>query len=364
MKNIKNSLTLFTIFLISALFSTTLYAEQYNSSWGSAPWTWPNGSTNETIILSPTLNVNFNIAYNGEGSRSLGGITTPAIDDAAQLSQFGGIPDLGIVFAGAESVVSVMTFSQPVYNASFLISDIDNYSARIDQVVVTSDVGTPSMINVNDGAGDTISSIIGNTASSSLKKGAQRNNDLGSVRVSIPDGSTVVTITYNDIGTASTRGIGILGTLSFTDKVLPDYEVSVTVSKSTFINNLGNFDLIIRISELLNGVNNGDVLLSINKDNKMTLDYNPDLITLDGKKLDNANWEWIETAATYSLKYIGTNTFYPASKRVYLGLSGVFTPPKSVKSDFLLKVKLKDGSGDTNSINNEDLEVILYSSDN
>lgn len=366
MKAIKNYLKLFTIFVISSLYATTLYATQYNSSWGNAPWSWTNGNTNKTITLSPTLNVNLTITYNGEGRKSLDGVTTPAIDDDEQLSQFGGIPDLGILFDGEESVVSVMTFSQPIYNASFLISDIDSAGSRVDQVVVTSDVGTPSITNVNTGEGDTINSIVGNTVSSALNGGSQKNNDVGTVRVSIPDGATVVTITYNEIGVASLRGIGILGSLSFEvrDTVLPDYEISFGVSKSTFINNPGNFDLIIRISELLNGVNNGDVLFSINKNNKMTLDYNPDLITLGGKTLDNANWEWRETAATYSLKYIGNNTLYPASTRSYLGLVGVFTPPNSTKGSFPLKVNLKNGSGDTNPANNADLEVISYSNDN
>ncbi|HFQ61772.1 MAG TPA: DUF11 domain-containing protein, partial [Epsilonproteobacteria bacterium] len=220
MKFIIQWLRLLILLLMTTLFSTQLYATTYTSSWGTAPWTWPNGSLNETITIAPTLNANFNITFNGAGGtapRSFGGVTTPAIDDASQITQFGGIPDLGIIYNDPASVTLVLTFNKPVYNASFLISDIDNSGARVDQVVVTTDVGDPTLVNINTGAGDTIASIVGNTASSSSTSGAQTNNDLGSVRVNIPDGATTVTINYNEIGTSSTRGIGVFGSISFSD---------------------------------------------------------------------------------------------------------------------------------------------------
>ena len=145
---------------------------------------------------------------------------------------------------------------------------------------------------------------------------------------------------------------------------LPDYEMALSISGGIYINNPGSLGVLIRITEELNGTNTGDVVLSIGKNSKMILAFDSSLSSMMGQNISNPDWEWTETASTYQAKYIGTETIYPKFTRIYLGLTGVFTPPSSAKGKFPLKVKLRNGSGDTNPANDEDVEVISYSNDN
>jgi len=216
-KYITKLLKLLSIFIIIMLFSTTAYATQYSSNWGTAPWTWAAGTQSKTIMISPSLNVNISFTFNGAAPTAYNGYDQPYLDDASSLALFGGIPDLGVIYDDPASITAVMTFSKPVYNASFLATDIDNSNQRVDQVVATTDNGDPTLVDVNTGAGDTIDSISGNTASSALGRGNSANDDLGSVLIEVPDGATTITLQYNEIGQYATRGVGLFGGLTFSD---------------------------------------------------------------------------------------------------------------------------------------------------
>ena len=145
----------------------------------------------------------------------------------------------------------------------------------------------------------------------------------------------------------------------------PDYEVSITVNKTIFINNDNDFEVLVTFTELLHGLNIGDVVLSINKNANMTLSFDSNtLTTMGGKVLSNSDWEWTETVTSYRLTYVGTSTIYPSFTRDYLGIHGTFTPPYKGKGKFPLTIKLRDASGDMNSNNNKDIEVFTYSNEN
>lgn len=144
-----------------------------------------------------------------------------------------------------------------------------------------------------------------------------------------------------------------------------DYEVSLSVDKTTFINDADNTFVEIRVSEISGGLNTGDVVYIINKNTNMSLSFNSTLShSPSGKVLSNEDWAWEETVATYKLKYVGTSGIYPANQRVYIGVSMIFTPPSGAKGKFIFKVKLKEGSSDINVINNEDSDVLSYSNTN
>jgi len=178
----------------------------------------------------------------------------------------------------------------------------------------------------------------------------------------IADGKHNVTTT--DVDAAG--NIANAGPVALTiNTALPDYEVALTLDSTTFINDASAFFATIRITELLGGINSGDVVYTINKNSLMTLNFdNTLMVNADGRTLDNANWVWEETDYLYKLRYVGQSGIFNPSVRVYVGLAGVFTPPSAAKGKFIFKVKLRSGSGDTVIENNEDSDAISYSNVN
>ncbi|MBA1420410.1 MAG: DNRLRE domain-containing protein [Epsilonproteobacteria bacterium] len=193
------------------------------SIWGrDLPWT--NGDNSGTVTIAPGLDATINISYDANGSTALLSTTFPAIDNTASTDgpYFGGISDLGILQnpdsgAGTSPITITVTFTEPIYNGSFIITDIDPRDTQTtDQVTVTTDIGTPVLTKVNS-TNSTIDSIVGTVASSLVGAYDNSNNDdRGSLRIALPDGTTTITIVYEDIAGAadtSLRGIGILGSL-------------------------------------------------------------------------------------------------------------------------------------------------------
>ncbi|RMB56052.1 hypothetical protein EAX61_16205, partial [Dokdonia sinensis] len=186
------------------------------SDWGTAPWLWTNGNDNDTLNgIAPDLDLTINVASTTAGNLdALGGTQ---IDN----TYFGGIPQLGVFFdpaanTGTSPVIITLTFSSPVDNFQFLLSDIDERDGNIDQVTVVSDNGNPIMSPASAGVSSV--TVAGNVAQSFTGGGNSDNSDTGDVRVNFPQAITVVTITYEEIGglaDPTLRGIGILGGMIF-----------------------------------------------------------------------------------------------------------------------------------------------------
>jgi len=222
MNSINKWLRLFTFLL----FSTNIYATQYSSNWGTAPWTWTDGVRNDTINIASGLTATIDFSTSANGSWDGGyGVVTAYIDSASGTKQyFGGIPDLGAIFdpdagEGNSRVIITLTFSQPIYNASFLISDIDSSgTARDDKVTINSDVGTPVLTAVNPGSNK--APIINGNSAQTADNGGSNNDDTASIRVAIPDGTTTITVWYDEVSGVNNppgRGMGIFGEMSFSD---------------------------------------------------------------------------------------------------------------------------------------------------
>lgn len=173
-------------------------------------------------------------------------LSTPREDCAScGFNNFGSAQDLGLDFdplTGTPIVTSPIlvtaTFSPPITNLSFEISDIDfgpGTGARLDQVVVTSDAGDPTL-GFKTAAPRTFS-ISGNTATANCTvsafptcnqatdttaaaplAGDNQNPDSGTVVASFGALTvTTVTITYNEAGSNADpagRGIGVLANLT------------------------------------------------------------------------------------------------------------------------------------------------------
>ena len=222
-----------TAFVTAAGMATSANATTYTATWGTAPWDWTGGNTEKIIQVDTTpdgsnVDVNVSVDYGTLTGNRYG---RPSYDDVPN-GFAGNIDDLGVVLdpdanQGTSPITITLTFNHPMYNTSFIISDIDsritNGSLSTDQVTVTSDVGNPTLAAVN-AANTTVTSISGNVAHSDTTTDAiSTNDDKGSITVTVPDGARVVTIVYEDIYPAANsdttaRGIGLFGGLTFTTK--------------------------------------------------------------------------------------------------------------------------------------------------
>jgi len=159
---------------------------------------WIDGELAKTLTLSNGMTADVAVTAGTAGTFTAYGTDSPYVDNSSSaLQAFGGISDLGILFdpdadTGTSPVTITLTFSEPVYNASFLMTDIDNSMPggakdRTDRVTVTSDAGDPTLTAL--GVTAPTVTVSDNVAEATLdREGA--NNNQGTVRVVIPDGAT------------------------------------------------------------------------------------------------------------------------------------------------------------------------------
>ena len=175
-------------------------------------------------------------------------LSTPGEDCASGCTNnlFGLSHDLGLDFdpaanKGASPITITATFSSPLTNVVFEISDIDfggpsgASTARLDQVVVNSNAGAPTLSFKT--VGTHTFSISGNTATADCTGSfptcsdaqADQTSDIGTVVVNFGALSvTTVTITYNEAGNNTDpagRGIGILANLTATPVELTGFTI-------------------------------------------------------------------------------------------------------------------------------------------
>ncbi|PHR71416.1 MAG: hypothetical protein COA67_06850, partial [Lutibacter sp.] len=192
------------------------YSCGQTDNWGTSPWLWTTGVDNATLInIAPDTNVTIDVSTSASGDINAFGGTQ--IDN----QYFGGIPQLGVFFdpdanQGTSLVTITITFSNPVDNFEFLISDIDERGGNIDRVIITSNSGNPTIEVVNTTSATVTAS--GNVAESYTGAGNSSNTNTGDVKVIFTEPISVVTINYEEIGGLADptgRGIGVLGGMVF-----------------------------------------------------------------------------------------------------------------------------------------------------
>lgn len=207
---------------------------------------WPPGSLVSSYTLGNGITVTINISTSAAGSFTNG---TPQEDCSTCSINFLGLShDLGIIFdpsgPGASPVITTVTFSAPVTQLKFEISDIDfsiggaGQDYRLDQVVITSDAGDP-VLTPKTGGSHTFT-ISGNTATANCSNPGPPNcNPTVDTTDQTSDSGTIVidfgakavstmTITYNETSgqpNPAGRGVGILGNLVETPVELTSFTI-------------------------------------------------------------------------------------------------------------------------------------------
>jgi len=208
------------------------------SEWGVSPWLWTAGVDSNAFFDVNGSGVDITIDVSTAASGNLDALGGTQIDGSlGAVSYLGGINDLGIFFdpdtgQGLSTVTIALTFSEPVYGLSFLITDIDEGgTSRDDQVEILADSGVPVLSVVNStSATVTVSNNIATALDTVGGTSSSGDDDFGSVLVEVPDGATTVTILYQEVnGSANppVRGIGVFAEFTFCKDIdgdgIPDY---------------------------------------------------------------------------------------------------------------------------------------------
>ncbi|TXD47631.1 PA14 domain-containing protein [Polaribacter sp. IC073] len=298
------------LFLFLGLFISFSTAAQSSIDWSTASWT--NGNTTGTIPLTVPAgykaeSVTISVTHNAADGVLLNRVfddDSPNIDYATNGS-FGGIDDFGINFnpayfrQNANSPVTIkLTFSSPIKNLVFNVSDVDYSNGRIDRVYVTSNAGDPASITRVNTSNSTIATISNNnTITSSAAKGDSTNDNLGSALVNF--GSKVieeVTITYSDSGeTYRARGIGLFGAFTVSS---PATINAITDNGGAINENIGGVAVKnVRSNDIFKNTtatNNNTVLTSVNSTHPgITLDTSTGAVNVSAAV----------PAGNYTLKY-------------------------------------------------------------
>ena len=176
------------------------------------------------------------------------------------------------------------------------------------------------------------------------------------------DNTTTITVKAKITDQAGNISEEASDTATLVDDLIPDYDIDISLNKTTVENQVTPIEIIITMSELKYGINSADLIFSLTKNINFKINFDNTLTTLSREVLKNEEWEMLdETATSYNFKYIGNAGKYPSRSRMRIGLKGLFTPPATIRGKFIMNARIKNGSGDTNTINNKDSDALIYS---
>lgn len=142
---------------------------------------------------------------------------------------------------------------------------------------------------------------------------------------------------------------------------IPDYIPTLTAQGTIITGSSGVLDLLIRVGEFNSGVNfDGNLVFTMVKNTNLTIDFNSTETTRQSYTVQNALWELRETSGLYIFTYIGNSGIFSGSTASRVGLSGIFLSPNSAKGQFALDVTVVGGTGENNTNNNKDKDILEY----
>jgi len=123
-------------------------------------------------------------------------------------------------------------------------------------------------------------------------------------------------------------------------------------------NGVSSIQVSISILEISGSDTSGEIVLYMNKDNKLSLNWDPGLINSNGLVLSNANWSFDNSNPNY---YLWTSSVTLAGNSLQsIGFTINLNPDNLDGQTELTVNLLKDSGGDTESLNNSDSAVINF----
>ncbi|MEM6796091.1 MAG: hypothetical protein AAF725_19105 [Acidobacteriota bacterium] len=221
------------------ILATALLLATAPVAWGQAglDWTavtWNDGDFTNTYTMGNGVDITIEVTPTALGTLDnlvdFGGtnilVSSPYVDGPGFTADiFGDSVDLGLIFnpasaQGASPIEILVTFSEPVSDLEFEISDLDwsaagaGEDARIDQVEITSPDAPPQLEAVS-----TLPSFDISMSTATARDGVNVSpgSDEGTLRVFFNDEVSSVLITYSEASgndNPSSRGIGLIASLS------------------------------------------------------------------------------------------------------------------------------------------------------
>ena len=239
------------------LSSSAAIAGDFATTWGTAPYTWPNGGVGPTTItFTDQYGFQTQVRYT---ITQVNGSTVAGYPN--DVTGFGTGTTIGVVWdpgvggsiVGGSPNTALMEIlnggaALPVNNLRFRVDDIDavdNNNAsfagdRCDFVTITGNNGNPTITAVNAsptyiigpgaGAGST-GALAANQAqcnfqtSTSVNSGTSSSNNNGSIQLAFPNNTSTATVVYDESirnvassasVDAAARGVGVWGNTTFT----------------------------------------------------------------------------------------------------------------------------------------------------
>ena len=143
----------------------------------------------------------------------------------------------------------------------------------------------------------------------------------------------------------------------------PDYTPTIYTQTTVVNGSSANIDFVVAFAESNGNLPNmvDAIEFRIVNSNTYTLDFDTDLLELNGYTLNNSDWVYTLDGGLHKFKYRGNGGVFPRNSLSYVGIKAVFNSPNNSQGEVPLKVTVKGSSGgQTNTVNDNDQDVIRY----
>ena len=143
----------------------------------------------------------------------------------------------------------------------------------------------------------------------------------------------------------------------------PDYAPKIYTQTTVVNGSSANIDFVVAFAESNGNLPNmvDAIEFRIVNSNTYTLDFDTDLLELNGYTLNNSDWVYTLDGGLHKFEYRGNGGVFPRNSLSYVGIKGVFNSPNNSQGEVPLKVTVKGSSGgQTNTVNDNDQDVIRY----
>ena len=337
-----------------------------------------DGNTNDTVLTSdntPTIGGTCEAGYMVTIQVAGSNITPTSVCQAD--GTFTLVPDVAL-----NEGEHVLTATQVGTNGMVSVKSpvdtliVDTVEPSIPEVVITEDTNNDGVISIKDELVGEVNVLV--TFLSDVKVG-----DILTVMVSNENAIEVTltqemldngyaltytgvvdvshTVTASLIDEIGNRGLDAADSATVANDKIPDYIPTLNVVGTIISGSSGELDIVIRVAEFLDANNfNGDVKLTIVKNDNLELRFDNTELIRRGSIMQNPLWKFEEITGLYILTYEGNAGIFPEKSISNIGLTGTFTSPISSKGQFPLDITIAGTSGEIELKNNKDSEVIEY----
>ena len=146
---------------------------------------------------------------------------------------------------------------------------------------------------------------------------------------------------------------------------VPDYSPTLLTRETIVNGDTGRIDFVIFVGEGNGAVSNGvnPIEIRIGDSDNFLFRFDDTLTTLNGRAVNNSDWEYKLERGLHKFIYIGNDGIFPANGFSNIGVKAVFISPANSKGKIPLKVTVKaDSGGQTFTANDNDQDMIHYDS--